>query len=123
MVAAALALTAVSAFEVAVMVTLAGVVRVGTAKAVLTVVGEENGFEPQVAAGAQLQVMPEFVGSPVIWARSFMLAPLNIAGGGGVTKDTVGTMAVIVTVALALTALSATEVTMMVTFPAVNGAV
>jgi hypothetical protein len=120
---AALVLTSVSAFEVAVMVTLAGVVRVGTVKAVLTVVGEENGFEPQVAAGAQLQVMPELVGSPAIWARSFMLGPLNMAGGGGVTNETVGTMAVMVTVALALTALSATEVTVMVTFPAMEGAV
>ena len=123
MVVAALVLTSVSAFEVAVMVTLAGVVRVGTVKAVLTVVGEENGFEPQVAAGAQLQVMPELVGSPAIWARSFMLGPLNTVGGGGVTNETVGTMAVMVTVALALTALSATEVTVMVTFPAMEGAV
>jgi hypothetical protein len=46
-----------------------------------------------------------------------------MVGGGVAPKVTVGDGVVMVIVALALTALSATEVTMMVTFPAVDGAV
>ena len=67
---------------------------------------------------------PALVGSPVIWATRFAVMPVNIVGGGGgVPKVTVGAGVVIVMVALALTAASAFEVTTMVTFPAVDGAV
>ena len=79
--------------------------------------------EPQVVAGEQLHLMPAFVGSPVIWATRFAVVPVNIVGGGGVTKVTVGDGIVMVTGTLALTAVSAFEVTMMVTFPGLDGAV
>jgi hypothetical protein len=78
---------------------------------------------PQVVAGEQLQVTPAFVGSPLIWATRFAIPPATIVGGGGAPKVTVGGDAVMVTVALALTEVSAFDVRMMVTFPAVDGAV
>jgi hypothetical protein len=64
------------------------------------------------------------VKSPVVVAVKFALLPVNIPAGGAVEKATVGAFAdVTVTVALALTALSATEVTVMVTLAEIDGAV
>ena len=77
-----------------------------------------------MAAGVQLHVTPPLVKSPVVVAVKFALVPVNIPAGGALEKATVGGFAAVtVTDALALIALSATEVTVMVTLAEIDGAV
>jgi hypothetical protein len=121
----ALALMLVSAFEVAVMVTVVADTRLaGAMKLVMRFVGALNDAEPQYEAGVQLHVIPWLEVSPLIaaWIGFGVLAPVNIAGGGLWANETV-IATVIAILALALALLSATEVAVTVTLPATEGAV
>jgi hypothetical protein len=51
--------------------------------------------EPQVEAGVQLQVTPEFVESPVILATRLVCAPAVRVAGGGVASETTGVVVVV----------------------------
>ncbi len=50
--------------------------------------------EPHVVAGVQLQVTPEFVESPVIFATKLACAPPVMVAGGGVANETTGVVVV-----------------------------
>jgi hypothetical protein len=114
----ALALLLVSVTEIAVMITrpvdgmLAGAVYVVLAPLAVCV----GLNEPQVLAGAQLQVTPAFAESLPTVAAIGAVAPIFSEAGGGVLRDT-ETGAPIDTVALTLFVGSWVDVAVMVTCP------
>lgn len=79
--------------------------------------------EPQVLAGVQLQVTPAFAGSLATVAAIVAVAPGARDEGGGVLSVTVTATLTVMLEVLALMLVLVTEVAVIITLPAAEGAV